>query len=124
MSADNSNSDSNAKPKQSSIEIVLSPENDLPLSLEQRDILLAKLPHWQLVERNKIEHLQRVFIFEIYSKALDFTYRLGEVSQQAGRYPTLITALQKVTVMWHTPEAGLFTANDILLAKNTDKLFV
>ena len=122
MSADNS--DSNAKPKQPNIEIVLFSENDLPLNLEQRNVLLAELPHWKLLERNKIEHLQRVFIFETYTEALNFTYRLGEVSQQAGRYPTLITALQKVTVMWHTPDAGLLTANDIVLAKNTDKLFV
>ncbi|MBQ0797648.1 MAG: 4a-hydroxytetrahydrobiopterin dehydratase [Porticoccaceae bacterium] len=122
MSADNS--DSNAKPKQPNVEIALLPEHDLPLNLEQRDILLAELSHWKLLERNKVELLQRVFIFETYSEALNFTYRLGEVSQQAGRYPTLITALQKVTVMWHTPDAGLLTANDIVLAKNTDKLFV
>ena len=120
MSAKTSNTNS----KQLNIEIALLPEHDLPLNLEQRDILLAELPHWKLVERNKVEHLQRVFIFETYTEALNFTYHLGEVSQQAGRYPSLITALQKVTVMWHTPEAGLLTANDILLAKNTDKLFV
>ena len=122
MSADNS--DSNAKSKQPNIEIVLFSENDLPLNLEQRNVLLAELPHWQLVQRNGVEHLQRVFIFETYTEALNFTYHLGEVSQQAGRYPSLITALQKVTVMWHTPEAGLLTANDILLAKNTDQLFL
>ena len=122
MSADNS--DSNAKPNQPNVEIALLPEHDLPLNLEQRDILLAELSHWKLLERNKVGLLQRVFIFETYSEALNFTYRLGEVSQQAGRYPTLITALQKVTVMWHTPEAGTLTANDILLSKNTDKLFV
>lgn len=122
MSVDNS--DSNAKLEQPNIEIALLPEHEQPLNLAQRNVLLAELPHWQLVERNKVEHLQRVFIFETYGKALDFTYRLGEVSQQAGRYPSLITALQKVTVMWHTPEAGLLTANDILLAKNTDQLFV
>lgn len=122
-SSSNTEPNTTALSKQPDIEITLLPEHDQPLSLEQRDMLLPKLSDWSLVERNNVECLQRVYHFSTYSRALNFTYHLGELCKQAERYPTLMTALQKITVAWHTPEIGLLTTNDVLLAENTDTLF-
>lgn len=103
--------------------IELSPDNDRTLNPEQREASLNKLVHWEIIERNEAEYLQRIFTFSSYNQALDFTYRLGVLCEEAGRYPALITALQKVTVMWHTEHVQAITANDVTLAEHTDQLF-
>lgn len=104
-------------------EMRLKQENNCILGNEQRQNLPNQLPDWQVVMRNDMEYLQRIFSFDSYQEALDFTYQLGGLAEDAGRYPDLLTIRQKVTVSWHTQGMEAVTGNDVILAKQTNKLF-
>ena len=73
----------------------------------------AAIPDWQIVERDGIMQLERPFTFRNFKQALAFTNRIGELAEEAGHHPALLTEWGKVTVTC----AVLFMTTSMTLAK-------
>lgn len=83
----------------------------------RRDIL-----DWQLIERDGIMQLDRVFTFRNFKQALTFTNRVGDIAEEAGHHPALLTEWGKVTVTWWSHAIKGLHKNDFILAARTDEV--
>jgi 4a-hydroxytetrahydrobiopterin dehydratase len=84
--------------------------------------LRPRVPGWQLVEREGIKRLERVFGFRNFAEALAFTNRVGEQAEEEGHHPALLTEWGRVTVTWWTHKIGGLHRNDFIMAAKTDEL--
>lgn len=82
----------------------------------------AEIPEWRIVERDGIMKLERAFTFRDFRQALDFTNRVGEIAEEAGHHPALLTEWGKVTVTWWSHEMKGLHRNDFILAARTDEV--
>lgn len=84
--------------------------------------LHPQIPEWQIVEREEIKRLERVFKFENFVQALAFTNKVGEIAEAEGHHPALLTEWGKVTVTWWTHKIKGLHRNDFIMAAKTDQL--
>ena len=97
--------------------------SDAPQFSEQEiKTLQREIPEWSLVERDGIPQLERVFAFRNFKQALAFTNQVGDLAEQAGHHPALLTEWGKVTVFWWTHAINGLHKNDFILAARTDAL--
>ena len=81
-----------------------------------------QIPDWQLVERDGIRRLERVFRFPNFAEALAFTNRVGALAEAEGHHPALLTEWGRVTVTWWTHAIRGLHRNDFIMAAKTDAL--
>ena len=93
-----------------------------PVHAEETSRLIQQIPDWKIVEENQVQRLQRVFTFTNFVNAMAFTCRVGELAEDAGHHPALLTEWGKVTVQWWTHKIGGLHVNDFILAAKTDGL--
>jgi 4a-hydroxytetrahydrobiopterin dehydratase len=84
--------------------------------------LLPQVPDWQVVEREGVKRLERVFEFRNFAQALAFTNKVGDQAEEEGHHPALLTEWGKVTVNWWTHKIGGLHQNDFIMAARTDEL--
>ena len=84
--------------------------------------LLPQVPDWQVVEREGVKRLERVFEFSNFAQALAFTNKVGDQAEEEGHHPALLTEWGKVTVNWWTHKIGGLHQNDFIMAARTDEL--
>lgn len=84
--------------------------------------LRTQVPDWQIVERDGVKRLERVFTFPNFVQALAFTNEVGAIAEEEGHHPALLTEWGKVTVTWWTHKIGGLHSNDFIMAAKTDKL--
>ncbi|MCE8001710.1 4a-hydroxytetrahydrobiopterin dehydratase [Billgrantia ethanolica] len=89
---------------------------------DELETLKRDIPEWSVEERNGIKQLERVFKFRNFKQALAFTNRVGEIAEEAGHHPALLTEWGKVTVTWWSHEMKGLHKNDFILAARTDKV--
>ncbi len=85
--------------------------------------LRSQVPEWQVVQREGIKRLERVFKVGDFAKALAFTNRVGEQAEEKGHHPALLTEWGKVTVSWWTHKIGGLHRNDFIMAAKTEEIF-
>lgn len=85
--------------------------------------LKSQIPNWEIVERNDIPRLERVFTFPDFAQALAFTNRVGALAEEEGHHPALLTEWGKVTVTWWTHKIRGLHRNDLIMSARTDQLF-
>ena len=78
---------------------------------------------WELIERDEIKRLERIFQFDGFAQALVFTNRVGELAEEEGHHPALLTEWGKVTVTWWTHKIRGLHRNDFIMAAKTDALY-
>ena len=80
---------------------------------------------WSIVKRGNdgIKRLERSFDFEDFAEALVFTNKVGELAEQEGHHPDILTEWGKVTVMWWTHKINGLHQNDFVMAAKTDGLY-
>ena len=88
----------------------------------EREEFLPQLPGWEIVEREGVERLEKVFTFPDFAAALAFTNRVGEVAEGEGHHPALLTEWGRVTVTWWTHKIRGLHRNDFVMAAKTDGL--
>ena len=81
---------------------------------------LAQLTDWGIVEREGIKRLERVYAFPSFVAALAFTLRIGEIAEEEGHHPALLTEWGRVTVTWWTHKIRGLHRNDFIMAARTD----
>ena len=85
--------------------------------------LHPQVPEWQLIERDGIKRLERLFKFKDFAEALTFTNKVGELAEVEGHHPALLTEWGRVTVTWWTHKIKGLHRNDFIMAAKTDQLF-
>ena len=78
---------------------------------------------WQIVERDGIQRLERIFKLQNFVQALAFTNTVGEIAEAEGHHPALLTEWGKVTVTWWTHKIGGLHRNDFIMAAKTDQAY-
>jgi len=94
-----------------------------PLATESEIAAMkSQLPRWNIAERDGIRRLERAFTFADFAQAMNFTIRVGEMAEQEGHHPALLTEWGRVTVSWWTHKIGGLHRNDFIMAAKTDEL--
>jgi 4a-hydroxytetrahydrobiopterin dehydratase len=81
------------------------------------------VPDWVIVERDGIKRLERAYQFKNFRTALAFTNEIGEIAEQEGHHPAILTEWGKVTVTWWTHKIRGLHRNDFIMAAKTDKAY-
>ncbi len=84
---------------------------------------LPQLPDWKIVERDGVRHLERTFPLKNFVKALEFTNRVGELAEEEGHHPDILTQWGRVTIWWSTHKIKNLHRNDFIMAARTDQLY-
>ncbi|MGE6606927.1 4a-hydroxytetrahydrobiopterin dehydratase [Halomonas sp. NPDC076908] len=92
------------------------------LSPDEAKTLLKDVCEWQIVEHDGIMKLSRSFTFRDFSSALAFTQRVGNIAEQAGHHPVIVTEWGKATVTWWTHAIKGLHLNDFILAARTNEV--
>jgi 4a-hydroxytetrahydrobiopterin dehydratase len=82
-----------------------------------------QVPEWQVVERDGIKRLERVFKFPNFASALALTNRVGKLAEEEGHHPAILTEWGRVTVTWWTHKIKGLHRNDFIMAAKTDRLY-
>jgi 4a-hydroxytetrahydrobiopterin dehydratase len=82
-----------------------------------------QIPEWELVELDGIKRLRRVFPFDDFAQALEFTRLVGEAAEAEGHHPALLTEWGRTTVSWWTHKIKGLHRNDFIMAAKTDALY-
>jgi 4a-hydroxytetrahydrobiopterin dehydratase len=85
--------------------------------------LKPQIPDWNIVERDNINRLERVFRFPDFADALAFTNKVGALAEAEGHHPALLTEWGSVTVTWWTHKIRGLHRNDFIVAAKTDPLY-
>jgi 4a-hydroxytetrahydrobiopterin dehydratase len=94
-----------------------------PLTEKEIIELHPQVSDWEIVEREGIQQLDRVFKFKNFVEALHFTNKIGELAEAEDHHPALLTEWGKVTVTWWTHAVGGLHLNDFIAAAKTDELY-
>jgi len=84
--------------------------------------LRREILDWQVLERDGIARLERVFHFPNFADALAFTNRVGALAEAEGHHPAILTEWGRVTVTWWTHKIRGLHRNDFIMAAKTDVL--
>lgn len=93
------------------------------VSEEEMLLFLPQVPAWQVVEQDGVKRLERVFKFKDFRHALAFTDRVGELAEEQGHHPALLTEWGRVTVTWWTHKIGGLHRNDFIMAAKLDQAY-
>ena len=77
--------------------------------------------HWG--PEDGIPKLARTFRFGNFGEALAFTAAVGELAEQEGHHPRIVTEWGRVAVTWWTHKIRGLHRNDFIMAAKTDQLF-
>lgn len=84
--------------------------------------LRKEVPLWSVVEKEGIKRLERSFKFKDFAEALAFTNKVGQLAEEQGHHPDVLTEWGKVTVSWWTHAIKGLHNNDFIMAAKTDGL--
>ena len=90
------------------------------ISDEELRELMPQIPDWSVVTVDGIMRLERAFEFKNFAAALAFTNRVGEIAEQEGHHPAILTEWGKVTVTWWSHKIKGLHRNDLIMAARTD----
>jgi 4a-hydroxytetrahydrobiopterin dehydratase len=90
---------------------------------EEARRLKPQVPEWEVVARDGVPRLERVFEFPDFRRALEFTNRVGALAEEADHHPALLTEWGRVTVGWWTHAIRGLHRNDFILAARTDEAY-
>lgn len=82
-----------------------------------------EVPDWHTFAREGVTTLERVFVFYDFAEALAFTNAVGELAQEEGHHPSILTEWGKVRVTWWTHSLRGLHPNDFIMAAKTDALY-
>ena len=93
-----------------------------PLTDAEIRELQPQVPDWEVVERNGIPLLQRIFKFKNFSEAIIFTNKVAAIAEAEDHHPLIVTEWGRVTVQWWTHVIQGLHRNDFIMAAKTDAL--
>lgn len=92
------------------------------LTSEEIQELLPQVPEWTAEDQDDVKQLKRTFTFRNFKRALAFTNKVGELAEEEGHHPAILTEWGKVTVTLWTHAIGGLHQNDFILAAKIDEM--
>jgi 4a-hydroxytetrahydrobiopterin dehydratase len=92
------------------------------VSDDELKTLISAIPDWDIEVRDNVMQLEKIFSFQNYQQALDFTNAVGKIAEEEGHHPALLTEWGKVTVTWWSHKIKGLHRNDFIMAAKTDSL--
>ena len=89
---------------------------------EEAADLKPQIPDWTMEEHNGVPRLVRTFRAPNFRDALAFSQRVGDLAEEEGHHPALLTEWGTVTVSWWTHKIRGLHRNDFIMAAKTDAL--
>ena len=90
-----------------------------PLAGAALDDLKAQLAGWEVVKEH---HLEKIYTFPDFQKALVFVNRAGAIAEQEGHHPDFHLSWGKVGVELWTHKIDGLTESDFILAAKIDQI--
>ena len=90
-----------------------------PASAEEINQFVSET-EWSLIEKSGVTQLHRKYNFSNFEKALIFTNKVGEIAEEEGHHPKIVTEWGSVTVYWWSHKIKKIHSNDIILAARCD----
>ncbi len=95
-----------------------------PLATRQEiDAMLPEIPDWQIMDDDGINKLWREYSFSNFATALAFTQQVGELADDVGHHPTLVTEWGSVRVIFFSKKIRGLHVTDFIMAARSDNLF-
>ena len=85
--------------------------------------LHPQVANWQVVERDGIKRLERIFKLKNYAAALEFTNKIAAIAEEEDHHPLIVLEWGRVTVQWWTHVVKGLHKNDFIMASKTDEIF-
>jgi 4a-hydroxytetrahydrobiopterin dehydratase len=96
--------------------------NSPRVTAEEIETLKPQILDWQLLERDGIMQLEKVYRFPNFVEALAFTNKVGELAEVEAHHPAILTEWGRVTVTWWTHKIKGLHRNDFIMAAKTDQI--
>ena len=90
---------------------------------EEISELKPELPDWNLLEVEGIKRLENEYRFDNFEQALAVTNSIGNIAEEEGHHPAILTEWGSVKVSWWTHKIKGLHKNDFIMAAKTDRLF-
>ena len=84
--------------------------------------LHPQVPDWQIIEKDGIKRLERVFKLKNYAEALSYTNKIAAIAEEQDHHPLIVLEWGRVTVQWWTHVVKGLHKNDFIMAAKTDEL--
>jgi 4a-hydroxytetrahydrobiopterin dehydratase len=81
-----------------------------------------QVSEWEILDLDGIKRLRRIFSFDDFLQALEFTNKVGVLAEDEGHHPVLLTEWGRTTVTWWTHKIRGLHRNDFVMAAKTDVL--
>ena len=85
--------------------------------------LHPQVADWALEPEDGVKKLAKTFRFGNFGQALAFTMAVGELAEEEGHHPRIVTEWGRVAVTWWTHKIRGLHRNDFIMAAKTDQLF-
>jgi 4a-hydroxytetrahydrobiopterin dehydratase len=82
-----------------------------------------QVAQWEILELDGIRRLRRIFSFDDFAQALEFTNKVGVLAEEESHHPALLTEWGRTTVTWWTHKIKGLHRNDFVMAAKTDVLY-
>ncbi len=90
---------------------------------EEISDLQPMIPDWDLLKVDGINRLENSYRFNNFVDAISFTDKVGEIAENDGHHPAILTEWGKVKVSWWTHKIKGLHKNDFIMAAKTDQLY-
>jgi len=90
------------------------------VSAAEGQTLLADLDGWLIVEKKGVPQLLKTYDFKNFIEAIAFTNRVGQIAEEEGHHPAILTEWGRVTVRWWSHKISGLHKNDFIMAARTD----
>ena len=84
---------------------------------------VAAYAHSSKAARASVDQLLREYRFKNFVQAMAFTQAVGELAEEYGHHPALLTEWGRVKVSWWTHKIHGLHENDVIMAAKTEQLF-
>jgi 4a-hydroxytetrahydrobiopterin dehydratase len=92
------------------------------LSKAEAEALVKELNGWTMLTKDDEPRLEKVYKFDDFAQALEFTDKIGALADAEDHHPAILTEWGKVTVDWWTHKIKGLHRNDFIMAAKTDDL--
>ena len=83
---------------------------------------IKEIPDWEPITEDSILKLRRVFNFDDYAQAVQFSNQVADLAEEEDHHPAILLEWGKVQVIWWTHKILGLHKNDFIAAAKTDRL--
>ena len=83
---------------------------------------IKEIRDWEPITEDSILKLRRVFNFDDYAQAVQFSNQVADLAEEEDHHPAILLEWGKVQVTWWTHKILGLHKNDFIAAAKTDRL--